>query len=135
MPDKVFLDSNVLIYLYSEDEPEKANLALKCAQEPDAWISTQVLNEVSNVMYRKQRLAYSDILNVVQELQNNFQVTTVTPRTIEQALLLGERYQYSYFDCLMLASSLEQSCAILYSEDMQHEQVIDGSLRIINPFK
>ena len=134
MPDKVFLDSNVLIYLYSEDEPEKANLALKCAQEPDAWISTQVLNEVSNVMYRKQKLAYGDILSVVQELQNNFQITTVTPRTIEQALLLGERYRYSYFDCLMLASSLEQSCAVLYSEDMQHEQVIEGSLRIVNPF-
>ena len=134
MPDKVFLDSNVLIYLYSEDEPEKANLALKCAQEPDAWISTQVLNEVSNVMYRKQKLAYGDILSVVQELQNNFQITTVTPRTIEQALLLGERYRYSYFDCLMLASSLEQSCAVLYSEDMQHEQVIEGSLKIVNPF-
>ncbi|HMT92492.1 hypothetical protein [uncultured Thiothrix sp.] len=47
MPAKFFLDSNVLIYLYSEDEPEKATLALKCAQQPDAWISTQVLNEVS----------------------------------------------------------------------------------------
>lgn len=134
MPDKVFLDSNVLIYLYSEDEPEKASLALKCAQEPNVWISTQALNEVSNVMYRKQKLAYADILSVVKELQNNFQVTTVTTRTIEQALLLGERYRYSYFDCLMLASSLEQGCARLYSEDMQHGQVIEGSLRIVNPF-
>jgi predicted nucleic acid-binding protein len=134
MPDKVFLDSNVLIYLYSEDEPEKASLALQCAQEPNAWISTQVLNEVSNVMYRKQKLPYSDILNVVQELQDNFQISTVTPRTVEQALLLGERYQYSYFDCLMLASSLEQGCTRLYSEDMQHEQVIEGSLKIVNPF-
>jgi len=134
MQDKVFLDSNVLIYLYSEDEPEKANLALKCAQEPNVWISTQVLNEVSNVMYRKQKLAYAEILKVVQELQSNFQVTTVTTRTIEQALLLGERYRYSYFDCLMLASSLEQGCVRLYSEDMQHEQIIEGSLRIVNPF-
>lgn len=134
MPDKVFLDTNVLVYLYSGDEPEKANIALNCAQEPNAWISTQVLNEISNVMRRKQRLEYSDVLNVVQELQNNFQVTTVTSRTIEQALLLGERYGYSYFDCLMLSSSLEQGCAILYSEDMQHGQVIEGSMRIINPF-
>ena len=135
MPDKVFLDTNVLIYLYSEDEPEKANLALNCAQELNAWISTQVLNEVSNVMRRKQKLAYSDVLNVVQELQSSFQVATVTPRTIEQALLLGERYGYSYFDCLMLASSLEQGCVTLYSEDMQHGQVIEGSMRIVNPFE
>lgn len=134
MPAKVFLDSNVLIYLYSEDESEKADLAQQCAQEPDAWISTQVLNEVSNVLRRKQQQAYSDILKVIQELQGNFQVTTVTTQTIEQALLLGERYRYSYFDSLMLSSALEQGCTVLYSEDMQHEQVIEGSLRIVDPF-
>ncbi|MBK8451852.1 MAG: PIN domain-containing protein [Thiofilum sp.] len=134
MPAKVFLDSNVLIYLYSEDEPEKAALAQQCAQEPDAWISTQVLNEVSNVLRRKQKQAYPDILSVIQELQGNFQVTTVTTQTIEQALLLGERYGYSYFDSLMVASALEQSCKVLYSEDMQHGQVVEGLLRIVDPF-
>ncbi len=135
MPVKVFLDSNVLIYLYSEDESEKADLAQQCAQEPDAWISTQVLNEVSNVLRRKQKQTYPAILKVIQELQGNFQVTTVTTQTIEQALLLGERYRYSYFDSLMLASALEQGCSLLYSEDMQHGQVIEGVLQIVDPFK
>lgn len=135
MPVKVFLDSNVLIYLYSEDESEKAYLAQQCAQEPDAWISTQVLNEVSNVLRRKQKQTYPAILKVIQELQGNFQVTTVTTQTIEQALLLGERYRYSYFDSLMLASALEQGCSLLYSEDMQHGQVIEGVLQIVDPFK
>jgi predicted nucleic acid-binding protein len=134
MPAKVFLDSNVLIYLYSEDEAEKAARALQCAQELDAWISTQVLNEVSNVLRRKQKLDYSAILSVIHELQSNFQVSTVTIQTIEQALLLGVRYRYSYFDSLMLASALEQGCTVLYSEDMQHGQIIDGLLRIVDPF-
>lgn len=134
MPAKVFLDSNVLIYLYSEDEPEKAELAQQCAQEPDAWISTQVLNEVSNVLRRKQKQTYPAILNVVRELQSNFQVTTITTQTIEQALLLGARYRYSYFDSLMLASALEQGCTVLYSEDMQDGQVVEGLLRISDPF-
>lgn len=134
MSARVFLDSNVLIYLYSEDEPAKAALALKSAQEPDAWISTQVLNEVSNVLRRKQQQAYWDILNVIHELQRNFQITTVTSQTIEQALLLGERYGYSYFDSLMLASALEQGCNVLYSEDLQHGQILEGGLRIIDPF-
>lgn len=80
MPDKAFLDTNVLIYLYSEDEPEKAALALHYAQNPDTWISTQVLNEVCNVLRRKQKLAYADILNVVQELQTHFSVATVISR-------------------------------------------------------
>lgn len=134
MPAKVFLDSNVLIYLYSEDEPEKAALALKCAQQTDAWISTQVLNEVSNVLRRKQKLAYADILLVIRELKDNFQITTVGLTTIEQAIFLGERYGYSYFDSLMLASALEQGCNVIYSEDMQHDQVVENLLRIINPF-
>lgn len=134
MPAKVFIDSNILIYLYSVDESDKAAMALQCAQEPDAWISTQVLNEVSNVLRRKQKLVYADILPVVQELRDNFQVVTVTTQTIEQALLLGERYRYSYFDSLMLASALEQGCTRLYSEDMQHDQMIEGSLRIVDPF-
>ena len=125
----------MLIYLYSEDESEKADLAQQCAQEPDAWISTQVLNEVSNVLRRKQKQTYPAILKVIQELQGNFQVTTVTTQTIEQALLLGERYRYSYFDSLMLASALEQGCTLLYSEDMQHGQVIEGVLQIVDPFK
>lgn len=134
MPAKAFLDSNVLIYLYSEDEPEKAALALKCAQQTDAWISTQVLNEVSNVLRRKQKLAYADILLVIRELKDNFQITTVGLTTIEQAIFLGERYGYSYFDSLMLASALEQGCNVIYSEDMQHGQVVENLLRITNPF-
>jgi predicted nucleic acid-binding protein len=131
---KVFIDTDVLIYLYSEDEPEKAALAYQCAQTQDAGISTQVLNEVCNVLFGKYQRTYPEILNVVHELQNSFQLTTVTTMTIEQALLLGERYGYSYFDSLMLASALELGCAIIFSEDMQHGQIIEASLRIVNPF-
>lgn len=134
MPASIFIDSNILLYAYSEDEPEKSAIALQCAQEPDAWISTQVLNEVSNVLRRKHKQSYPAIRNVVLELQSNFQLATVTAKTIGQALALGERYQYSYFDCLMLASALEQGCTVLYSEDMQDGQVIESLLRIVNPF-
>lgn len=134
MPAKPFLDSNILIYLYSETETEKAQQALVCAQANNAWISTQVLNEVSNVLRRKRKLPYTDVLRVIQELRNNFFVHTVTPDTIEQALQLGERYGYSYFDSLMLASALEQGCDVLYSEDLQHGQKIADAFTIQNTF-
>jgi predicted nucleic acid-binding protein len=49
-------------------------------------------------------------------------------------LLLKEKYHYSWWDSLVLASALENGCQIVYSEDMQHEQVIEDSLKIINPF-
>lgn len=135
MPDSTFIDTNVLIYLYSEDEIEKSQQALQCARTKNSWISTQVLNEVSNVLRRKQKQHYSDIINVIKELRSNFNVAIVTPETIEHALALGERYGYSFFDSLMLASALEHSCITLFSEDMQHGQLIEDRLTIVNPFQ
>lgn len=136
MKDKVFLDTNILIYSYSSTELEKQKLARQCINGSieKAWISTQVLNELNNVLYRKFTLPYDKILLVMNELSEFFQITLVSPETIRQALILGDRYQYSYFDNLMLASALEQGCHIIYSEDMQHGQKILGQLKIINPF-
>lgn len=134
MPDKVFIDTNVLIYGYSEDEPNKRQRAIDCVRSGEAWISTQVLNETINVLKRKFSLSYSQIRDAVQELSEGFPIVLVSVNTIEMALNLAERYQYSYFDSLILASALEAGCQILYSEDLQDGQRIENQLMIINPF-
>ena len=54
---------------------------------------------------------------------------------IRAAWALAERYGYSHFDSLIIATALATHCATLYSEDLQHRQVIDGRLTIIDPFK
>jgi predicted nucleic acid-binding protein len=134
MPDKVFIDTNVLIYGYSEDEPDKRQRAIDCVRSGEAWISTQVLNETINVLKRKFSLSYSQIRDAVQELSEGFPIVLVSVNTIEMALNLAERYQYSYFDSLILASALEAGCQILYSEDLQDGQRIENQLMIVNPF-
>ena len=134
MPDKVFIDTNVLIYGYSEDEPDKRQQAIDCVRSGEAWISTQVLNETINVLKRKFSLSYSQIREAVQELSEGFPIVLVSVNTIEMALNLAERYQYSYFDSLILASALEARCQILYSEDLHDGQRIENQLTIINPF-
>lgn len=134
MPDKVFIDTNVLIYGYSEDEPDKRQRAIDCVRSGEAWISTQVLNETINVLKRKFSLSYSQIRDAVQELSEGFPIILVSVNTIEMALNLAERYQYSYFDSLILASALEAGCQILYSEDLQDGQRIENQLMIVNPF-
>ncbi len=53
---------------------------------------------------------------------------------VETAWMLLDRYRFSYFDSLILTSALAANCQILYSEDLQHGQVIDGRLTIISPF-
>jgi predicted nucleic acid-binding protein len=136
MNARAFFDTNVLVYLYSIDEPEKRNLALKQVDAAEnRWVSTQVLSELSNTLRRKFDQEYDVITRVIDEVIAPFQVMVIQPDTIRHALNLAQVYRYSYYDSLILAAALEQSCHFLYSEDMQHEQVIEQSLVILNPFK
>lgn len=54
--------------------------------------------------------------------------------TIHTALKVGERYSFSWYDSIIVSSALEADCDILYSVDMQNSQLINGRLRIVNPF-
>ena len=134
MSDRVFLDTNILIYIYSQDEPHKQQRAIACTQAPLIWISTQVLNETINVLRRKFKLDYNQITDVVTELTQQFQVATVSTETINQALGIAQRYQFSYFDSLIVASALESRCSQLFSEDLHNSQRIYDQLTIVNPF-
>jgi predicted nucleic acid-binding protein len=136
MNAKSFFDTNLLVYLYSEDEPEKqAQILTQIKNTENRWISTQVLNELSNTLRKKFKLEYVDIANVIAEIRANFEIITVQIETIELALKIAEQYRYSYYDSAIIAAALESSCTLLYSEDMQHNQIIEGQLQIINPFK
>lgn len=55
--------------------------------------------------------------------------------TIESAWEIKNHYHFSIWDALVISSALEGECSILYSEDMQHEQIIEHSLTVLNPFK
>jgi len=135
MPGKRFLDTNVLLYLYSEDEPVKQATADTLVRgEERAWVSAQVLSEMANVLRRKFGVAYPDIGAAIAEVRAACEVHVVTPETVAFALSLGERYRYSYFDSLILAAALECECETLASEDMQHGFVVESRLTIHNPF-
>lgn len=135
MLDNVFIDTNILIYGYSQDEPDKQQKAINCIQSDNIWISIQVINETINVLKRKFSLEYSEINTVIQEIKEKFNIAIVSVNTIETALNIGERYQYSYFDSLIIASALEFNCEIIYTEDLQDGQKIENKLTIINPFE
>ena len=69
---------------------------------------------------------------------NILPISTIAPlsfQTYHLAFSLRSKYSLSFWDSLIVASALENNCTTLYSEDMQHQQVIDNQLTIINPFK
>lgn len=134
MNDRIFLDTNTLIYLYSADEKDKQEKVQNIIDKNKTIISTQVLSEISNVMTRKMKVDPAIVENVIDEISSACEVVTVEAHTIKLALRIAERYKYSYFDSLILSSAVENGCTIVFSEDMQNGQLIENMLKIINPF-
>lgn len=61
-------------------------------------------------------------------------MVTVDSAVIVEAMRIETRYGFSWWDSLIIAAALRANCDMLYTEDMQHGQVIDGRLTLVNPF-
>lgn len=133
--DKVFFDTNIMVYCYTDNEPDKKVIAQRLALENDANISTQVVQEFSNVLSRKYKQDWPVIQNSIKNLPRYFNVFTNQFITIVSATQVADRYQLSFYDSLIIAAALECDCTTLYSEDMHDGMVIENKLTIINPFK
>jgi predicted nucleic acid-binding protein len=129
---EVFFDTNVVLYLLSADavKADRAEELLATG----GMISVQVLNEFASVASRKLRLSWPEIRDVLAPIRVICPVVPLSVDTHDRALLLVERYGLSLYDALIVAAALLAGCKTLYSEDMQHGQVIERQLTISNPF-
>ncbi len=132
MKDKYFADSNIWLYLLQNDVHKKAVAMNLLAQ--NTTISTQVLNENSNVCLRKFKMGLFNTQLHIQNLCDKCHIVSFDENTIHKTFSICNIYHYSYFDSLIIATAIENQCTVLYSEDMHHTQVIDNQLTIINPF-
>lgn len=133
MRDKVFLDTNVLVYLYSSSEPAKRSIVTSVVADNHAVVSTQVLGELANALVRKLALPAEAIDRAIDEVTSACDLVLVTPATVRSALRVCARYRLAYFDGQILAAALAAGVNTVYSEDMQHGQIVEG-LRIVSPF-
>lgn len=131
---KVFLDSNLLIYAHTNVDVPKQQKIQHIITDEHTVISTQVFKEVANVLQRKFGFYWQDIQKVLLEMERNNEVHTNTFATIHRACQLGGRYSFSFYDSLILAAALEANCSALYTEDLQHGQIIEKTLTVKNPF-
>ena len=134
-----FFDTNVLVYLFDDAEPAKQSVARRLVSQALAadsgCISYQVVQETLNVVTCKfKRPATPDEAQQIlrRSLVPLWRVMP-SPALYARALDLRQRYQYSFYDSLIVAAALESGCTRLYSEDLQHGQQIEG-LIIENPF-
>ena len=132
MPAKVFIDTNIVIYSLGANSTKTTQAAPLFAQQPT--ISTQVLSETANVALRKLAIPLEETRKLIAGLESMCRVEIVGPACIHRALDIAGQYGFSWFDSLIVATALEAGCETLFTEDLQHGQVIDGTLTITNPF-
>ena len=136
---KSFLDTNVVVYAFSQSSPSKAKIAQRLiadgAADKQAIISYQVVQEFVNVALRGFRLAIvrSDLESLVLTALFPMMAISSSPALVIEALRLQAANQLSWYDSLIVAAAIQGDCKILYSEDMQHGRRF-GELLIENPF-
>lgn len=128
-----FIDTNVLLYLLSDD-------ALKADRAEEALamggvISVQVLNEFASVASRKLKMSIPEIREILDTIRATCKVVPLNEETHDKGLEIIEKYGLSIYDSMIVAAALLAKCSTLLSEDMQHGQKLDGKLLVRNPFR
>jgi len=127
-----FLDSNIVLYLASEDLL-KADRAQELVAE-GGTISVQVLNEIAIISRRKMGLSWAETRNFLLMIRGLLKVEPITIEIHDVGISLAERYQLSVYDSMIVSAALSAECDTLLSEDLQDGLLINGRLRVLNPF-
>lgn len=139
MSAKRFLDTNLFIYQLDRSDPAKSEIADALIGDAIAngtgCISYQVVQECINVIVKKARvpLSLADATNYLDNVLTPLVLVGSNIEMVRQALTLQARYQYGFYDSLIIAGALEAGCTELATEDLQNGQKI-GSLTVRNPF-
>jgi predicted nucleic acid-binding protein len=136
LPVPVFIDTNIVVYADDVAYPEKqaiaAALIANAYAAGDAVISTQVMQEYYNAAVNKLNM---DAALAVERLRffARFEVVSTTPQLVIVATDLHRLKRLSFWDALILQSAMSSGCHTLYSEDMNHGEIVNG-VEIVNPF-
>jgi len=137
MSGRVFVDTNVLVYLFDDDAPAKQQRAreLVAAEAPRLVLSTQVLAEFYVTVTRKlaKPLPEADAAAAVGELCA-FDVVELDSQLVRRGVARARREDLSLWDALIVEAALARGCEQLLTEDVQDGRVFDGRLAVMNPF-
>lgn len=131
---KVFIDSNIIVYLVDNRSKEKTKKAQDFLS-PDFFISTQVIAENVNVCLKKLHLNKETTFDFARRILNRFRILQITEATLLKSFEISIKYQLSSWDSIIIATAILNNCSIIYSEDMQDGLIVENSVTIINPSK
>ncbi len=138
MKDKMFVDTNILVYAHDLDAGDKHEIAIGVVS--DLWesgkgvISTQVLQELYVTLTKK--VPSHPKKSQVRRILNNYlawDLAVNNGQTILQASEIEENYNISFWDAMIVSAAYSKNAAILLTEDLNEGQLIEG-IKIVNPF-
>lgn len=136
--DNIFVDTNIIVYCFDDANQVKKRKSIEIME--DLWdsqkgvLSLQVLKEFFVTVTRKlvNKMDFNDAKKVVYDLMTwNLFIDTKT--SFIKAIEIVERYGFSIWDASVLTSAIMSNCGIIYTEDLQNNQIIEG-VRVVNPF-
>ena len=138
MSERYFFDTNVLLYSISTAPAEaaKRRRAIELLERNDGALSVQVLQEFYWQATRPKRpdALPHDVAVGFIEAWIRFDVQDLTLPVMMAALEISARHRFSYWDSAIIAAARAVGCRVLYTEDLTHDQVVEG-VRIVNPFR
>lgn len=139
MSDKYFVDTNILMYAHDTAAGAKHERAKALVEE--LWrdrtgvVSTQVLQEL--VVNLRRKAGNPPDVETTREIVADYLAWRVVVNDVESilgALDLGERYQISFWDALVVYAAHASGAEVLYSEDLADGQTY-ASVRVVNPLQ
>ena len=140
---KILIDTNILVYAYDPGDPIRLRQAALVLSElrlrGNGVLSVQSLAEFFSAVIRPKhgdppRLTSSEALEQVQLLSAAFEIYDLTRFIILEAGRGVRDFQLSYYDAQIWAVAHLNQVPVIFTEDFQHGQVLEG-VQFINPFK
>ena len=131
-----FIDTNILVYFVDRRDSVKQQISRTIIS--DAFhnggyaISSQVLNEFSNIALKKLELSEDEVAAFVR-IFRRFAFIYPEIDWTERALKVRERYKLQFYDSLLLVAAESGGCDVLLSEDLSDGQVY-GVVKVVNPY-
>ena len=135
----ILIDTNLLIYLYDQNEPAKqkqARFVLDRLQGIGAGrLSIQSLSEFANIAPKKlsPAIPISDVIEIIRAIASVYPVCYITPNIVADAARAVRDYQMAFYDAQIWACAKFNQLPVIFSEDFQDGQVLEA-IRFVNPF-
>lgn len=132
---RCFIDSNIWLYAFIEtDDTQKTVISKSLIQENEVIVSSQIINEICVNLLRRKIFTEKKVKKLINSFYQNYAVLETNADILLQGSKLRDKYNFSFWDSLIVSCALNSDCQILYSEDMQDNQKVEKILLISNPF-